>query len=509
MALLSICIPTYNRYIQLEKTIESIVKSDAFVNTSDVKLIISDNCSTDKTQQICLKYSEKYPEKIKYVRQQEPIPADIHIFKVLEYANSEYIKLNNDTVIFNKNSINKILSIIKNSNKPDIIFFKNSDNQSNTQIIECKDYESFLKNVSFSQTWIGGFCVKNEKYKMLNNPARYADLRLAQVDILARMFENKSTSIVVTEQLMTVLPVKNKGGYNIAEVFGQNYLKILNEYKDKNMISAKMYENEKKLVLFRHIIPFYFDFNRRYNFQQGRYFQYLKEYHSDLYFYLSFITIALRLLFEFIVRPFKNFFSRKYRKNPNLLWRKKNKHNYTTAKNRFDIDRVSVGKESYGELHVEIQGNGDEELIIGNYCSIGPDVRFILESEHSYKCLSTYPFKVQYLGLDREATSKGSIVIKDDVWIGLGAIINSGIKIGQGAVIAAGSVVTKDVEPYSIVGGNPAKLIKYRFENDIIDELLKFDFSKIDKKFVEKNKDLIYTNLTNDNIHEILGALKR
>ena len=103
-----------------------------------------------------------------------------------------------------------------------------------------------------------------------------------------------------------------------------------------------------------------------------------------------------------------------------------------------------------------------------------------------------------------EAITKGPIIISDDVWIGFGCLILSGVKIGQGAVVAAGSVVTKDIEPYAIVGGTPAKFIKYRFDKEIRDKLLKIDFSKIDDNFILENKEHLYDEINADNIDEFL-----
>lgn len=195
------------------------------------------------------------------------------------------------------------------------------------------------------------------------------------------------------------------------------------------------------------------------------------------------------------------------RLNPRKLWRKFNAHNDTQNANGFDISYVQVGIGSYGPLNVEMNSDAPVKLRIGNYVSIGPDVRFILASEHPYTGFSTYPFKVKFGLQEREAQSKGDIVVADDVWIGLGAIICSGVHIGQGAIIAAGSVVTKDVEPYAIVGGNPAQLIKYRFEPEIREKLLRVDFSKLDKAQICKYIDLVYTPLTTENVDKILHTL--
>ena len=117
----------------------------------------------------------------------------------------------------------------------------------------------------------------------------------------------------------------------------------------------------------------------------------------------------------------------------------------------------------------------------------------MLAGDHNLDMVSSYPFKVFIRkDADESGPQKGNIEIGDDVWIGLRATICAGVKIGQGAVIAAGAVVTKDVPPYAIVGGVPAKVIKYRFSEDIIEELVKLDYSKLSKDVVMKNMDELY-----------------
>ena len=96
-----------------------------------------------------------------------------------------------------------------------------------------------------------------------------------------------------------------------------------------------------------------------------------------------------------------------------------------------------------------------------------------------------------------EAISKGDIIIYDDVSIGYGAIILSGVHIGQGAVVEAGSVVTKDIPPYAIVGGVPAKLIKYRYKPEMIEALLTIDYRKLNDEIIRNNIDKLYTELRN------------
>lgn len=191
-----------------------------------------------------------------------------------------------------------------------------------------------------------------------------------------------------------------------------------------------------------------------------------------------------------------------------LNWKKLNKHNFTTIGNFFDLSKVSIGKGTYGKLNIKTFGSKKESLKIGNYVSIAANVTFILGGNHDYKTLSTYPFKKKFFNID-ESLSKGPIIVEDDVWIGNDVLVLSGVKLGKGSVIAARSVVTKDIEPYSIVAGNPCKIIKYRFEEDIIKALNEIDFNLMDKPFFINNEKLMYSKIDIEVIEKIKNELIR
>lgn len=108
-------------------------------------------------------------------------------------------------------------------------------------------------------------------------------------------------------------------------------------------------------------------------------------------------------------------------------------------------------------------------------------------------------------GLD--ATSKGDILVGDDVWIGYRSTILSGVEIGQGAIIAAGSVVTKNVPPYAVVGGNPARVIRFRFSERIISKLMDLDFSLLSKEAAEKCLKELSLDITEENIDEVVDSI--
>lgn len=123
-----------------------------------------------------------------------------------------------------------------------------------------------------------------------------------------------------------------------------------------------------------------------------------------------------------------------------------------------------------------------DRLIIGKFCSIASGTKFIMGSaNHRISSVTTYPFAV-FGGLWSENTPahlsqlpfKGDTIVGNDVWFGRECVVMPGVKIGDGAIIAAYSVVTKDVEPYSVVGGNPARFRKKRFDDELIELLLRF-----------------------------------
>lgn len=160
---------------------------------------------------------------------------------------------------------------------------------------------------------------------------------------------------------------------------------------------------------------------------------------------------------------------------------------------------VQLGDYSY------ISGPGSyvEDAIIGKYCSIARQV-IIGVSGHNYEWATTSPIITsscyQIIRNDIKEPQKPCPIIGNDVWIGMNSIIMRGVTIGDGAVIAAGSIVTKDVPPYAIVGGNPAKIIKYRFSEDQIAKLLSIKWWNWSVDEIRNNSHLFY------DINAFIGA---
>lgn len=151
-----------------------------------------------------------------------------------------------------------------------------------------------------------------------------------------------------------------------------------------------------------------------------------------------------------------------------------------------------------------------DKLKIGRFCMIASDVKFIMNgANHLTNALTTYPFAIFGNGWEnamdgKEYPQKGDITIANDVWIGYNATIMAGVTIGDGAIIAANSTVVKDVEPYSIVGGNPATEIKKRFSPDVIEQLLQLKWWDWDLEKITKNVQY----LTGADINQLLKISK-
>jgi len=189
--------------------------------------------------------------------------------------------------------------------------------------------------------------------------------------------------------------------------------------------------------------------------------------------------------------------------NKNIAFPLKNYDKLCFLKNIITNPNIIVGDYTYYDdfedvhnfeknvkYHFDFTG---DQLIIGKFCMIASDVKFIMNgANHLSNAISTYPFAVFGNGWEnamegKTYPNKGNIEIGNDVWIGYNATIMAGVKIGDGAIIATNSTVVSDVEPYSIVGGNPAKEIKKRFSPEFIERLLKLQWWNWDIEKITKN----------------------
>lgn len=172
-------------------------------------------------------------------------------------------------------------------------------------------------------------------------------------------------------------------------------------------------------------------------------------------------------------------------------------NNYVKASNIFIgdytyFDDRKNGPENFEEDNVLYNYDHSKvKLVIGKFCALAAKTTFIMTGDHKLDAISTYPFPVFKNGWETayniaDLPVKGDIIVGSDVWFGYNTLIKSGVKIGHGAIIASGSVVVKDVPAYAIVGGNPAKVLKMRFDPETIERLIQvawwdWDIAKINR----------------------------
>ncbi len=209
--------------------------------------------------------------------------------------------------------------------------------------------------------------------------------------------------------------------------------------------------------------------------------------------------------------------AKKINPDPNKIYPVKNCKTVTHIKPTIKNKNIIAGEFSYFsgidfEKHVTHHYDfvGDK-LIIGKFCQIGKGVEFVMNgANHKMNCVSTYPFYImdswkQNAPKLSELPIKGDTVVGNDVWIGQNCTILPGVHIGDGAIIGLNSTVASDIPPYSIAVGNPAKVIKKRFDDELIKILLKLKWW--DKKPDEINK--LIPLLTSDNISLIKKELRK
>lgn len=499
--LLSICIPTFNRAEILKKTLECLTSDPYFQKSDLVEIVISDNCSTDHTSAVVKNYVEHFPNKITYHCTSHDL-IDGNFEEVLRKGRGIFRKLQNDSFGIQTGLLESLVKVISSlKEKKPVVFFVNEVPKSDEDTLQnFNSLDGFLAAVSYKCTWIGGFGIWAKDLNKLTDFSRALHLKLTQTDVLLRMVAHKKHAVVVQELIQPCFLSGRKGGYNIAEIFGANYLSILKEHVTSGALSQAGFEKEKKRVLIEHTLQFVF--NKNHDFLNDNLMHHLRDYVGEPYFMPALESARSAGRPESAQpetrRPVESF---------SQQWRNANRHNETICTHPIPLQKVSVGRRTYGAITAMHWGHPDEYLKIGSFCSIGGGVEFVLGGNHAMDGLSTFPVKVKYLGHAHEASTKGPIIVGDDVWIGNRATILSGTQIGQGAVIGACAVVSGRVPPYAVVAGNPAKIVRSRFSPEVIEKMLELNYDQVTDASILAMGKRMYEPLTEANVEAFVLEL--
>lgn len=505
------------------KCIDSILSQITVDIVNDVEVVISDNASNDATEEFCRKLEYRYPRNIRYFRQNINLGAEENVYRVLCLGRGQFLKGLNDSLLCRPGAIEELLRVVNacQVTKPALCFLNGALNYSDFAT-ECNTIDLVIQHASYFITWWGGFGTWREQLDDEALFMRKKQTLLGHTYNLLRYIQERKSAIVINRSLFDSQAVEPKSGYNVAEVFGKHYIGLLKPYVESGDLSPQTLEAEKRKLLVNHILPYHFNLSFNNNFLKDEHsLDYLSDFQTlPDFFELYKQAEALRNDFQppatEKITEQKDIPIEDKQSSPGSFtifatpdsWRALNTHNLTKLVKPLRCRNVSVGNFSYGDIDFYEYDHCDEGLHIGHFVSIAPEVKFLLGGNHPYTGFSTYPFAVLLFGHLREAKSKGIITIQDDVWIGLGATILSGVTIGQGAVIGARCVVSKDIPPYAVACGNPVSIIKYRFSPAVIKKLLLIDFSSIDSKILGGlGLNKIYSELNELNVDEFIALL--
>lgn len=373
--LLSICIPTWNRAKYLKVTLDRITQEDAFLNSNDIEIVISDNASDDNTQEVVQEFINKYPNKIRYNRNDENIK-DKNFPLVLSLAKGEFLKLHNDTAFFRPGGLDKLIEIIRKNRDKNAIYFSNGDVGCEPKYVECSNANELYQLGHHWLTWNCGLCVKKEAFDKLEEPMRFSKYQWCQFDILLRLVKN-SPAVLCDENIMYVQQIPKKLTFNGIKIFIYNYLYVVKQLIGEGILDKSAFnDNFLKQVLFgAQFICFNCLKECRYNNGLLKYT--LPYFWNKSYYYTWLLMGAFYKLIYLAygcINNYTRFIDRK-------LWKRKNKHNRVILKDYSKRSFVKVGDNSEGVIDlITFSDNPTEKLYIGNNVKIGKNVKFILST---------------------------------------------------------------------------------------------------------------------------------
>jgi acetyltransferase-like isoleucine patch superfamily enzyme len=517
--LLSICIPTFNRAKYLDKCLSTLC-SQAKPYENLIQFIVSDNASTDNTFEIVKKYIDQ-SFQIEYHISSENIGADRNVELCYSLAKGKYFWCFGDDDILLDNKLKVVMGLIQTRDYGMIYcnnyWFENDFQKEfpfqllENNVIVFKSKYDFLIKVNYWVTFISACIIQKHAIQNKIDSKKYigSSLNHVQWNLLAAC--NKYENIYI-EEYVIACKGGNSGGYKLFEVFGKNFDIILRDL-ERDMILPKGIKYDIQCKLLKEFFPMFISTKNEFFERESTLFVMFKTFWKyknfwkyNFYFFfkkkrekiaqilndlkMNFRKIILKVLADIFYRiinseyyqkkvkikmnndeiNFKNSFasfgenstlpSKKLIKNPQFIKIGKNfRASYNLRIEAWDeyfhekfIPEVNIGDNVTINSDVHIGCIGRVE--IGNNVLIASRV-YISDHSHGNTDIESLQIPPVY----RPLITKGEMIIGDNVWIGEGAIILPGVSIGHNSLVAANSVVTESVQPFSVVAGVPAKVI--------------------------------------------------
>ncbi len=502
---LTLCVPTYNRAQCLKEQFKRFmtIKPE---DRSRMEIIISDNCSSDNTSLVVEEYKNKLD--FIYLRNAENLGADGNFMQCFQKATGKYVWLLGDDDYLQTAHIHELLDTLEKEDYGLVHLSLNCKDKTAFRIYD--DQNDFLNKINVRITFMSANIDRTEYVKNISLE-KYVNTHLIQVPAhLQATLRGENNLVVNLPYYDSGTETQNNGGYNVFEVFVKNLSRIYDEYEDNGISVNSLLLLKNKISDF--IFPYFLNhviLKKPCNFKLDGAWDIMKEelgiariLWSGLKFIFSYKMIThwlkkiLRPVYKILAFIITNFFVIIW---PHCLAKHWKKFCTRVISTRFKYRLKSVGKKcnvegveflaggqyitigdgfsSLNELRLECIKTPEAEpqltigndvtfnsrvhigvankVIIGNHVLIGSNV---LITDHSHGRTETKELAIP--PRSRELYSKGPVIIQDNVWIGENACILPGVTIGKGAVIGAGAVVTKNVQPLTVVGGNPARTIK-------------------------------------------------
>lgn len=289
--LLSICIPTYNRKDILSQSLERLASLPVFTESKDLEIVISDNASTDGTEEFCRHFASRFPDKVRYFRNEQNV-LDENFHLALTRGEGEFLKLANDTLLFEDVGIRTMLQTIRDHlhDKP-VLYFRNLETDSQPEL--CATFDAFVSAVGFMATWIAEFGIWRSDLEHLKDFSRAKDLKLVQADVMFRMAAQKQRVLVVRRKIFSQIPLPTLGGYSAAVVFGQNYHHLLRPYVQRGLVSSQTLAKDKWRAFRYPILGNYLVTSPRFRFKKSDYISGLWREYKFTWYYWFFMPFAL------------------------------------------------------------------------------------------------------------------------------------------------------------------------------------------------------------------------